>query len=485
MALFAQPSDDKVKADIKKEYPHLKITGFKTKGTTSAKWENNVKVLSYARTLTAENKIDDKRCPSCTYFGDYEVWYKVNQGNYSYHKLNPKGGKIQGMPNPNINEILSFLNENKLEIFKANANQIIGMPEPFVVDQNTKFNWVDIGHLEFDTWLVYEEFINDIGDARKVKDPKKITLRSDENGNWKFLLTNNSANFQREIISEKRYTAKERDKMQTFESLLNSESAKQKVSSLKTITLPNMKDKFEVVDFVHSQFLTADKSTIESMLYQMLPSFYFSKNDKNVLTRNGQELIDKVLQSTVSGDFIYNEQYCPKPELKENGGSYIDYWNKNKTAYTRLEIGTEDNKWKLGNITIYIISLVDKAEQIEKTACGSGALSAVQRGEKNANQKITKNDWVLAYYDSDGYWYPAFYLGFANNYYDIQYFQGNAKSKVRKVIPFSPEVGDKCYVKLQSGQMTEVTIKSIKNTDIVIDFNGKDTNYKLSGVMFK
>jgi len=56
---------------------------------------------------------------------------------------------------------------------------------------------------------------------------------------------------------------------------------------------------------------------------------------------------------------------------------------------------------------------------------------------------------------------------------------------VRKVIPFTPEVGDKAFVKLQNGQITEVIIKSIKGTDIVIDFNGTDTNYKLSGVMFR
>jgi hypothetical protein len=415
------------------------------------------------------------------------VRYNVNGSTYTFYKYNPGSEEIIGMPNPKKVEVLKFMNDNLLEIFRlSERNEIIGMPSQFDINENTKYFWPSFDRVEFDTWITSEKFINDIGDAKTFKEAVKIRMYRDENGTWNRIDKGNaSIENSKIIISEKKYTAQEKAKLKTFEMLLQSELGNKKMNSLKKIDLPTMKDKYDVMNFVHSQLFSANKDNIESMLYQLLASFHFTKTDKNVLTRNGQELIDKTLKSTVTGDFLYKNQYCEKPEIKENGNGYIDYWNKNKSAYTRLEIGTEDNNWKLGNITIYIISLVDKAEQTENTTCGIGALSAVQRGEKNANKKITKNDWVLAYYDSDGYWYPAFYLGYANNYYDIQYFQGNVKSKVRKVVPFSPEIGDKGFVKLQSGQLKEITIKNVNGTDVVIDFNGTDTVYKLSGIMFK
>ncbi|UPQ79202.1 hypothetical protein M0M57_16495 [Flavobacterium azooxidireducens] len=486
-ALIAQPTDAKVKADLKAKFPSATNIILRSNGTTGKEWENNEYISVYRRDVSIELPSTNKNYPKVKVMLYGGVRYNVNGTNHTFSKYNPGSEEIIGMPKPNKEELLKFLDDQVLEIFRlAERNEIIGLPSAFEINENTKYSWPSFDRLEFDTWVTYEKLINDIGDAKTIKEAIKIRMYRDENGSWN-RIDKGTASIENNkiILSEKKYSAVERAKLKTFEMLLQSKLAEKKINAMQPIDLPAMKDNYEVMNFVHSQFLSADKAKIESMLYQLLASFYFSKTDKNVPTRDGQELIDKILKNTVSGDFIYKNQYCEKPEIKENGNGSIDYWNKDKTAYTRLELGTENNNWKLGGITIYIISTLEKAQKTEATACGNGNLTTVQRGEKNANQKITKNDWVLAYYDSDGYWYPSFYLGYANNYYDIQYFQGNAKSKVRKVIPFMPEVGDKAFVKLQNGQITEVIIKSIKGTDIVIDFNGTDTNYKLSGVMFR
>ncbi|MBK7291383.1 MAG: hypothetical protein IPI78_14735 [Chitinophagaceae bacterium] len=49
----------------------------------------------------------------------------------------------------------------------------------------------------------------------------------------------------------------------------------------------------------------------------------------------------------------------------------------------------------------------------------------------------------MAYYESDKLWYPAFYLGYENYYYHIQYFMDNSKGKVRKIVPMEILAGDK------------------------------------------
>ena len=61
----------------------------------------------------------------------------------------------------------------------------------------------------------------------------------------------------------------------------------------------------------------------------------------------------------------------------------------------------------------------------------------------------------------------------------------NSKGKVRKIVPMEILAGDKAFVKLQDGSLKEVTIKSVNGTDVVIDFNGQNTNYKMSGLFFK
>lgn len=486
--VVAQPSDAQQKADIKKEFPKALSIELKGNGATVKEYDNGKERLIYRKAVTVIMPTSNPKYPNVKLALHGGVNYNITSGSNSYQGFSPSYEELIGMPDPDKEEVLAFIEDNLSEIFRlGHRNEMIGMPGKFSIDENTKYTWPTFNRVNFNATVVYERFKNNIGDAETLEHTMLIRLYREDEGPWNNINAGDAEGLEnpRKILSTRNYSAQERENLKSFEMLLLTAEAEKKWATMKPINLEGINDLYDVKDYVHGFFMTADKRRIENLLYQMLASYNFVKPDFRVLTSDGKALIDKTLEKTVSGDFLYKNQYCENPEVKEVGNGYIDYWNKNKTAYTRLEVGKEEGVWKLGGITIYVISTLDKAKEIEATACGSGALSAVQRGQKNAGQKMTKNDWVLAYYDSDGYWYPAFYLGYASNYHDIQYFEGNAKSKVRNVVPFSPEVGDKGFVKLQNGQLAEVTIKSINKFDIVIDFNGQEINHKLSGIQFK
>lgn len=484
--LMAQPSDATIKSDLKKDFPKATEIILLGSGNVAKEYENNSYQTVYRRDVTITVPADNPKYPGVKWLFYGGVRYNSTGSNFVYGRYNPGNEELIGMPDPDKVEILTFVKNNLNEIFRlAIRNEIIGTPSDFEITADNKFIWHNFNSFSFKAHTTYERFINDIGDAEKVSQVYELRMyREDENKSWDRLNASEVGDTKK-VLSTRKYTQIERETMKSFELIQLTAAAEKKWANMKPITFPEMKDIYDVKDFIHAYFLTADKEEIESLLYQMLASGYFVKPDFKVLTSEGGALISKTLQATVTGEFLYKNQFCTNPELKEAGNGFIDYWNKDKSAYTRLEIGKENNTWKITGVTIYVNSILDKAKIIEATPCGSGVLSAVSRGERQGVSGLKVKDVVLAYYDSDGLWYPAFYLGYSSSYYDIQYFMGNSKSKVRTVVPYTPTVGDIAYVKTQSGQLVEVTILSINQYDVEIDFNGTKTAYKLSGLYFK
>lgn len=482
---FSQPTEATIKADLKKDFPNATSIVMTSAGSSKKEYENNAYQTVYRRDVMITSPVSDKRYPNVKVVSYGGVRYNLVKGKYVYARYLVGDSELIGMPDPPKEEVQAMIESNLSEIFRLGIrNEIIGMPTAFEMTADNTFKWHTFNSVSFKAATTYERFINDIGDAERVKQVYSIRLYREDNGGWNKLIAGAESS-GKTVLSTKKYTQAERENLKTLEMLLQTVEADKKWASIKPITFPAMKDMHDVKDFIHSYLYTGNATEIENLLYQMMASFYFVKPDFKVLTSNGKALIDKTLLATSTGEFLYKNQFCEHPEVKEVGNGYIDYWNKDKSAYTRLDIGKENNQWKIGGITIYINSILDKAKVIEATPCGSGVLSAVARGEREGVSKLKINDIVLAYYETDGFWYPSFYLGYSNYYYDVQYFMDNAKGKVRTAVPFTPTVGDKAYVKTQSGNLVEVTILSVKKYDVEIDFNGTKTPYKLSGLMFK
>lgn len=483
---LAQPSDAAIKADLKKSFPTATEITLHGSGSKSRIFENNAYVNVFNRDVTVVVPTNNPNFPGVKvmYYGG--VRYNLISGKYSFVRFSPSSEELIGMPDPNREEVNAIIDERIMDVFKLAArNEIIGRPSALTFKQPAKFKWRSFYNVSFEMETTLERYISQIGDAQKVKATYEIILhRDDELGPWVRMHASEERS-KMEVLSTKKYSASEREQLQSFELILQTELAEKKWASFKPLNVPEMKDMFDVMNYIHGVFMSANPKLIENVLYNFIPSFYFVKPDFKVLTREGGELVEKILGQTSSNDFIYKNQFCEFPELKEQGNGYIDYWNKNKTAYTRLEIGTEHGKWKLGGITIYVISVPDKAREIESAACGDGRLSTVQRGSREGVSNLKRNEMVLAYYETDGYWYPATYLNYSNSYFEVQYLIDKSKGNVRKAIPFSLEPGDKAFVKLNNGSIAEVTIVSVSGENAVINFAGSEVTFKVIGLMFK
>jgi hypothetical protein len=416
------------------------------------------------------------------------VKYYVNGSTFTYARFNPSTEELIGMPDPDRNEVIKFVNDNVHEIFRSGQrNQIIGMPGKFELKSDEKFVWKSFDRVEFNVWCTYERFINDIGDAEKITEAFLVRMYRDDNGPWNRLNAGNpTVENGKQVLSTKKYSAAERANIQSFEMLIQTELAEKVWANLAPISIPNFNDIYGVMEFVHGVFMEGDARKTEALLYNMLASFHFVGPDFKVLSRDGAELIPSVMSKVATGEFLYKNQYCPMAEVKEVGNGYIDYWNKDKSAYTRLSVGQEDGKWKLGGITIYMITDLNKARTVEAAACSKTKLSAVERGERKGAASLKAKETVLAFYESDGFWYPATYLSYSNYYFQVQYLIDNSKSSVRKAIPFSVEEGDVAYVKLNDGSIAEIVIHKVVNKDVVeVDFSGQKVQLKVAGLMFK
>lgn len=485
---FGQPSTERIKADLKKEFPNAISITVKGTGNTVKEFEDKVQKTIHRRSVEVLVPTNNKHYPNVKMNLIGGVKYYVNGSSYSFARYSPSTEELIGMPDPDRNELMQFVNENVTEIFRlGQRNQIIGIPGEFEIKANEKFVWKSFDRIEFNAWVTYERFINDIGDAEKVTEAFLIRMYRDDNGPWNRINAGNpTVENGKQIISTKKYSASERATIRTFEMLMQTELADKVWSNLAPLTLPSFNDIYGVMEFVHGVFMEGDAKKTESLLYNMLASFHFVAPDFKVLSRDGQELIPSVMNKVATGEFLYKNQYCPMPEVKEVGNGSIDYWNKDKSAYTRLSIGQENGKWKLGGITIYMITDLNKAKTVEAAACAKTQLSAVERGERKGTAQLKVKETVLAFYESDGFWYPATYLSYSNYYFQVQYLIDNSKSSVRKAIPFSIEVGDVAYVKLNDGSIAEIVIHKVVSKDVVeVDFSGQKVQLRTAGLMFK
>ncbi|MCG9911314.1 MAG: hypothetical protein MH137_08425 [Flavobacteriales bacterium] len=482
--VLAQPSAEQVRADVKKQFPtaiNIEVVGA---GTTKTYVQDGAVKTSHERAVKFVTPSTNKKFPNAKGNHTGSMLYNKNGSVFSFNMFGFGAVEITGMPDPKKEEVLPVVNASKNLLLKADANRIIGTPGNFDVAPGTKYVWKNFDDVEFEVVVKFERFINDIGDAETVNQKYRITLQGKDGENWQKVHPS-FRETDREVLSTKKYSQAERANMKTYDHVLATEEAEKVWAQIKPMNVPDFKDMYEAMDFMHPLFMEGTENSIRNLLYNMLSSSYFRRPDFKVPTQEGTELMNSVMTKVVTGEFLYRDQYCSMPEVKETGTNSIDWWNKDKSAYSRITMVKEEGKWKIGGITMYLISELEKANRVASVTCSKSSLTPIERGERAGVSSLKANDVVLAYYESDGLWYPSFYLSYSNYYYSVQYFVDNKKGMVRKVIPCILEPGDKALVKTTSGGLAEVTIVSINKFDVVIESGGQQINYKMSGLMFK
>lgn len=483
---FAQPSEAQIKADLKKDFPTAVNIEPSASGSTSKEYIDGVYKNMYRRNVNVTVPSSNKKYPNAKVVYRGAVLYNQSGSSYSYVKFNPGDERIIGMPDPNKAELIKYLDSKMSEIFASYKYTLIDKPASFQFTEDSKFEWLSFTQVIFTVYTTYSTLPDGKNKSETIKHFQRIRLYSDENGEWiKVISDAPSDRVEREIVSTKQYTDTEKSQLLSWGEKVDRIEAEKIWASLPKMEIPTFKDVYEAAEFVNAVFLEGDALKTRALLYYMMPQSGFRAPDYRALSRWGYDFTEKVIPLIAGNEFLYRDQYCATLDVKNVQDGDIDLFNKEQSTYTRFSFGIENGAWKIFDITSYILTDPEIANRLKSTTCSKTSLSVVERGTRAGASNFNVKDYVLAYYESDGLWYPAFYLGYENYYYSIQYFMDNSKGKVRKAIPLDLQPGDIAYVKTQSGALVEVVVKSVSGTDVVIVFNGQDTPYKMSGLLFK
>lgn len=481
---FAQPSESQIKADVKKQFPSATSISVSGTGSSSKEVESGVLKTIYRRNVNVTVPTGNAKYPTTKWEYRGAVRYDVNGGSYSFVKYNPGDEILHGMPDPNKQEVLAFINANKSELF-VNKNTYLGEPEDFVFAEPVSFKWLSFDRVQFDAITKFEEITSNFT-TEVFSEKKRINIYGKDGSNWNKVIGEKINEIDaKKSIEKKKITAEELELKNTWGEKLDLEIAMNIWSNLDPMNIPVFQDVYQASNFVNEILLTGDERKIQSLLFNMFPQEAFKAPEYKAFSRWGSDFYHKMMNATTSGNYLFKDQFCKVLDVKQAGQDYVDFYNKDQSSYCRFTFGVDQKgQWKLIE-TIMNVLQDSKGAEFKAMECSKKSITAVERGTQIGVGKLKVKDYVLAYYESDRMWYPCFYLGYENSYYDVQYFIDNSKGKVRKAIPMDIQVGDKAFVKTQSGALVEVTVKSINGLDVVIDFNGQDTAYKVSGLLFK
>ena len=479
---FAQPTVTQIKADVKAQFPKAIDIDVSAFGKTTKEVESNVWQTIHRQNVNVTVPANNAKFYNAKWVFRGAVKYQKLGSGFSFVKFNPGDERLLGMPEPNKADIITFLNNNKNQLFRGTYDYI-NEPQDLVLDPSVKIEWLSFDKIKVGVSTAYEIITSNFS-TEKVKENMPVYLFGKDGGSWTKVETLGMGSGSKTVLEQKKYKQEDLENINTWGEQLDLKEAMIAWARIKPLNVPVFKTVFEAASFVNDILIQGDDMRVKSLMYYMSPTDAFKAPEHKVFTRYGKERYEKIMNAAVNGDYLYKEQFCPLIDVKESTQSSVDVYNKDRSSYCRFEFGLENKVWKLTNASMNVLQ-GEVATKLKALPCTKTSLSAVERGQQQELSKLKIKDYVLAYYEADKLWYPAFYLGYENYYYNIQYFMDNSKGKVRKIVPMNIQAGDKAFVKLQSGSLKEVTIKSVNGTDAIIDFNGQNTNYKMSGIFFQ
>lgn len=272
---FAQPSESQIKADVKKQFPSATSISVSGTGSSSKEVESGVLKTIYRRNVNVTVPTGNAKYPTTKWEYRGAVRYDVNGGSYSFVKYNPGDEILHGMPDPNKQEVLAFINANKSELF-VNKNTYLGEPEDFVFAEPVSFKWLSFDRVQFDAITKFEEITSNFT-TEVFSEKKRINIYGKDGSNWNKVIGEKINEIDaKKSIEKKKITAEELELKNTWGEKLDLEIAMNIWSNLDPMNIPVFQDVYQASNFVNEILLTGDERKIQSLLFNMFPQEAFS-----------------------------------------------------------------------------------------------------------------------------------------------------------------------------------------------------------------
>lgn len=362
--LSGQPGVGQIQADVKKEMgancTEVKITG---KGGITKEFENGVWIQYYRIPV---NAILRTEMVGVTRLMKGAAVYTVNGNQYHFKKYNTATGEYLGLKAPDAAEIKTFISSLPDLGLGSRANQVIDVVS-FDID-NSMPVWHTLLSVSVKASYVYWQKKSDF-EQEQMRVPFDLRLHKKEGQNgWSeaTLINPDAASDPRktEKLGTKKYNG-EKTLMEKGMQKIND----QKFNSLPDVNIPPYTSTKDMANWIHKLLLEGDAGKAEKMFLLLTPAS--QKNNAGMLHPYAAGLLEKIKTALTNNYSTYNQQYCTELQIKESSPNSVEWWNKDKTKFSRMVIQQDAGRWYITDLSINLWQSFNarNATQTSNTVC--------------------------------------------------------------------------------------------------------------------
>jgi hypothetical protein len=328
-------------------------------GKTVKEFENGVWTNYFRVPVNAVLKTD---MPGVTRLMKGAAVYTVQGSNYQFVKYNTGTGEYVGIKAPDEAAIKKLIYALPDLALGGRANSITQVDQ--ISLQPETATWHTLLSVTIKCSYTYW-YIKNNTTQEQVQEPFDLKLfRKDAQAPWHAatLLTPNAASDARrkQVLNTKPY----RHEKTTLEKNY-AQQALEHEQSLPTVSVPSGSDIQTFAAWFHQLLLEGNAGKTEKAFMTLIhPN---QKNNAGMLSSYAADLLNKIKLATKNDFSSYKDQYCTNFQVKEKTGQSIEWWNKDRTKFSRILAEQKNGQWIITDCSIQIWQSFNPT-QAQKTA---------------------------------------------------------------------------------------------------------------------
>jgi hypothetical protein len=362
----AQPSDAQIKRDLTS--PGVLSVTLHGRGVRS--WSSAWLQYFWERGATVLRKARIPEYPNAKVEVQGSARYTIVGGGFRFRDFSVSGNRYYGLPAPNQSEVLALVKNNLPQLLGYHYRKIVGDLSPAKFPAKVDWFWHTPNSVSFPLSVSFTEVVSNTQTEKQNVTFNVRLYRDSVKSKWKSFIATQDKSVS---LGKTTYSADDIKAMKSLADLDAESSARAQVSTLPTVTIPDFKSDLEFFAYLHNALRGKDAAQLEAILRKTLsPSFYAANSDV-LLTSQGEELVNHIVQEALKGKSAYAEQYGPDASVKHYQTGLIQLWNADGRHFSRIAAQMAGGHWengvKVGQkfvISDIDIHVVDDADEIAR-----------------------------------------------------------------------------------------------------------------------
>jgi hypothetical protein len=353
----SQPSNDALKAKVLANHDGVSNLTFKS-AKTEKRWENGGWTYYWSKGYNYKEKTEYPGVYAIKYGG---VQYIKNGGSYSFDNMLTGGfDGYEGIPTPSREDMNAHLKSSfdPLNFYSGYfLNYIIEAPNTIELAEEPKWRWNGLNELRCNVTTTYTLKTNDIGEVQEQKGTFEIVMQRSNDGvtydpdakllyEGKWLPVPKANKVKIEKLKTSFLSSEELANTKTLAQKNAVRHAEEFKKSLAIVQIPEFKSSNHVLQFTHELLLEGDEAKITAYMYQMFPRNYFQEWSEIVLNQNGERILAEATEDLLN----YSKAFCQHPVIKDIGPGYVNFYDRSKKRFNRIQISSSNGRWFITDI---------------------------------------------------------------------------------------------------------------------------------------